>query len=1038
MNPPTRQPFTNNQQTLFRSLWSTGLAFSIGMASLLLLLRLTAHDGYAQENNSRQMAPTGFAPTFSAGATGEMSQPTTVQIAALDTDDQVHISRAVVSPNGRFAAVTIVPLGNETAFLARTQIYDIATNKVRQILPGYLPKWLDSRSTLQLETMDRGLVIYEIDEEIDQIGDGGASFIETRTIAPTTAASSIDRMTETQQSPRIAAGYPTTIRVAHHPSNGCRDLPEWQVDTIPFEEYVARVVPAETPSWWPIDALAAQAVAARTYAWRQILVGRADYDVTDWANFQMMCDARYPNSDSASSMTQGQYLVALDDGSAAPISAMYSAENGHPTLTNSNVSYLQSVPDRFALGRVRYGHGYGLSQWGAYRRAVAGQTYRQILGHYYSNIYLRNGLEPTQVLGTLLDIDPAHSLAIDSITLRAMRAPGLAAIYRISATAGLTETLILESKGGSQEAISWRAVTPLAEGSKITASLWISGQVQDQVTWLVDHQQPARPSLPVPLIVTTTHFTLTVPLEEESATPLLSAGWQWAGSALDHTAHSGAIVAEPQSATGTAWAADPALHNAGVWYGPKTTVLAAGHSYRALFWLRTTIPPTETTMTAPLARLDVTDNDGVTLLGLRDLRASDFVANGAYTPIAVDFHLFDPPSSLEFRVHWPGTIGLAYERVEIWQLPDRIESQANRAERQWTPAVTAVAHFGWSVAGYGVEHLLQLRASDRAGNLSAVQPLTVTVIDEEPPTFGSVTGLREWITSKVITLSTTASDTLSGIDLTTGTLRISKDAFISTPPLKIDRLDLSSTSATLSANFTNLSDGIYTATFAINDQAGNGAQKSHPLRVDTTGPTVTIASSGQVSTAWNLDAVTVTIGGADGGSGVREIYYTQQTVLEPLVPSAIYTTPLQLNEGGIYTITAWAIDKAGNQSSMLTTHPRLDLLPPTLAIFQRAVNSMTVHIDWQADDDGSGVSAVEFELQRDESGWQPLTDGVGAVEAARYAILQSEPGIEITVDPQQQTRLRGRAADGVGRIGDWVELTLWAPTDWIFLPLISR
>ena len=35
-----------------------------------------------------------------------------------------------------------------------------------------------------------------------------------------------------------------------------------------------------------------------------------------------------------------------------------------------------------------YGHGVGLSQWGAYGYAKHGSGYRQILGHYYTNTRL--------------------------------------------------------------------------------------------------------------------------------------------------------------------------------------------------------------------------------------------------------------------------------------------------------------------------------------------------------------------------------------------------------------------------------------------------------------------------------------------------------------------------------------------------------------------------------------------------------------------------------------------------------------------------
>jgi hypothetical protein len=70
----------------------------------------------------------------------------------------------------------------------------------------------------------------------------------------------------------------------------------------------------------------------------------------------------------------------------------------------------------------------------------------------------------------------------------------------------------------------------------------------------------------------------------------------------------------------------------------------------------------------PIARLDVTDSAGSLRLGLRDLWASDFPLHGGYVEIPVDFHIFKPATSLEFRVHWHGEVELALDRVRIFAL----------------------------------------------------------------------------------------------------------------------------------------------------------------------------------------------------------------------------------------------------------------------------------------------------------------------------------------------------------------------------------
>ncbi len=266
--------------------------------------------------------------------------------AWLQLDDQVlldrpgfHLSTPQLSPDGRWLAVTVVPIGAGTAAWAETYVFAIsdsasAGDPVAQ-LNGHSPRWSADSRAVEIENAD-GIFAYQVAEQ--QLIQRSVQTQEPVAAVAATAA-------------HLSLAYPTTIRVAHHPSNGCRSVAEWQVETIPFEEYVARVLPAEVPASWPAAALEAMAVAARGYAWNQILAGRSNYDVTDWANFQMMCDARYPSTDAAVNTTAGQYLTAQG---GVPISAMYSAENGHPTLTNPNVTYLQAVPDLFSLGHAPY------------------------------------------------------------------------------------------------------------------------------------------------------------------------------------------------------------------------------------------------------------------------------------------------------------------------------------------------------------------------------------------------------------------------------------------------------------------------------------------------------------------------------------------------------------------------------------------------------------------------------------------------------------------------------------------------------------
>ncbi|MGO0123386.1 stage II sporulation protein D [Desulfothermobacter acidiphilus] len=68
-----------------------------------------------------------------------------------------------------------------------------------------------------------------------------------------------------QREPRIVPLEPKKVRLYRHATG--------KIEVLPLEEYVVGVVAAEMPAEWPLEALKAQAVAARTYVLRRLLVG---------------------------------------------------------------------------------------------------------------------------------------------------------------------------------------------------------------------------------------------------------------------------------------------------------------------------------------------------------------------------------------------------------------------------------------------------------------------------------------------------------------------------------------------------------------------------------------------------------------------------------------------------------------------------------------------------------------------------------------------------------------------------------------------
>jgi len=108
------------------------------------------------------------------------------------------------------------------------------------------------------------------------------------------------------------------------------------INHIFIETYLYGVVPSEMPNSWPIEALKAQAVAARTYALRSQNANRAS--ISDLCDTQMSQVYRgfnpaMMNSIQAVDQTAGQVLMH----GGAPAATFYSSSNGGITEASSNV-----------------------------------------------------------------------------------------------------------------------------------------------------------------------------------------------------------------------------------------------------------------------------------------------------------------------------------------------------------------------------------------------------------------------------------------------------------------------------------------------------------------------------------------------------------------------------------------------------------------------------------------------------------------------------------------------------------------------------
>lgn len=215
------------------------------------------------------------------------------------------------------------------------------------------------------------------------------------------------------------------------------------VVTMSLETAVASVVAAESPQGAGLEALKAQAVAARSFlVARQ--AGHADFDFCDTTHCQFLRSPPEPGSepDKAARATRGLILEWRDDTANRdrPLAAMYARSCGGRTRTlrevgvrNNGYPYYavrcdycsrhpevwqraakgapRTEQERLAFNRIHgwgampslpasgagsdgqikgqgVGHGIGLCQLGAAEMARQGATFAQILAHYYPNTKL--------------------------------------------------------------------------------------------------------------------------------------------------------------------------------------------------------------------------------------------------------------------------------------------------------------------------------------------------------------------------------------------------------------------------------------------------------------------------------------------------------------------------------------------------------------------------------------------------------------------------------------------------------------------------
>ncbi|MGA4954716.1 OmpL47-type beta-barrel domain-containing protein [Streptomyces lavendulocolor] len=206
-------------------------------------------------------------------------------------------------------------------------------------------------------------------------------------------------------------------------------------------------------------------------------------------------------------------------------------------------------------------------------------------------------------------------------------------------------------------------------------------------------------------------------------------------------------------------------------------------------------------------------------------------------------------------------------------------------------------------------HTVRHRATDKAGNTSAVKTVDFTVVapptdDRTPPdtsatVSGEKNGQGEYLDMATVTV--TASDTGSGVNTIEYAIGTGGAWQTYTAPVMVHQV------------------GTHTVRYRATDRAGNvAAEKSvlftvvTPPAQDTTPPVTTAMVTGSKnSDGAFLTSATVTVTATDtGGSGVEKVEYSLDGG-----PYLAYTAPVVVDRVGHHTVLHRATDKAGNTSA---------------------------------------------------------------------------------------------------------------------------
>jgi hypothetical protein len=304
------------------------------------------------------------------------------------------------------------------------------------------------------------------------------------------------------------------------------------------------------------------------------------------------------------------------------------------------------------------------------------------------------------------------------------------------------------------------------------------------------------------------------------------------------------------------------------------------------------------------------------------------------------------------------------------------------------------------------DHSVQVRATDKAGNVSEVKSVAFTVVEATPAdttapqVSAAVTGDQDadgaYVGSATVTL--TAQDSESGVASVEYALDGGSFASYSAP-VTVDQAGEHTVSYRATDNAGNVSDP-QSVTFTVVE----------PAPADTTAPSVSAEVSGeQDANGAYVGSATVTITAQDSGSGVESVEYSLDGA-----PYAVVTGPVEVSQPGQHTLSYRATDKAGNVSEVKSVaFTVVEATPPADGTCPGEPTSDTVVIDGMdtgVEDVDAGDGCTVSELIRP---WASYDSHGAFVSHVDHVVNRlAEDGVLTGTDPAAIKRTAARSDVG--------------------------